>query len=325
MLTRRISAVSFKAIAEGALSLLPGTGRFFSRGTLGTGSARYCYSVWLRHLIRTAPFRQVPLSGLVVELGPGDSLGIGLAALLCGATRYIAVDTVRHADAERNLAILAQLVRLFTARAAIPAGDEFPEIKPGLADYAFPDALLSLEAMRANLAPIRIEAIATALRGVAGEDALVRYIDPASANQIPPGCASMVFSQAVLEHVDDLGGIYSACHTWLDQTGIMSHQIDLKSHGTAREWNGHWVYPDILWTLLRGRRPYLLNREPCHGHLERITQAGFNILATERYHLTSRLDRRQLAVRFRKMDEEDLGTAGIFVVAHKAARSARGV
>lgn len=314
----RISAINFKALAEGTLSLLPGTAGLFSRGTLGTGSARYCYAVWLRHLIRTAPFRQAPLEGLVIELGPGDSLGIGLAALLCGATRYIAVDVVRHANVERNLAVLSELVRLFAARTAIPAGDEFPEIKPRLDDHAFPEALLPPEAMRAHLAPARIEAIAAALRGTVGDDTPVRYVDPASGSRIPQGSASMVFSQAVLEHVDDLEGVYGACHAWLRPTGIMSHQIDLKSHGTAREWNGHWVYPDALWTLLRGRRPYLLNREPCGGHLEHIARAGFDILATERYRLPSRLERKQLAARFRSVAEEDIGTAGVFVIASKA-------
>jgi hypothetical protein len=324
MLTRRISVINFKALAEGTLSLLPGTAWLFSRGTLGTGSARYCYAVWLRHLIRTAPFRQEPLAGLVVELGPGDSLGIGLAALLCGATRYIAVDVVRHANVERNLAVLSELAQLFAARSAIPTGDEFPEIKPRLDNHAFPEALLPPEAMRAHLAPARIEAIAAALRGTVGDDAPVRYVDPASGSRIPPGSASMVFSQAVLEHVDDLEGVYGACHAWLAPTGIMSHQIDLKSHGTALEWNGHWVYPDALWALLRGRRSYLLNREPCGGHLERMARASFEVLTAERYCLPSRLERQQLAARFRTMVEEDLGTAGVFVVARNAPQPAGG-
>lgn len=320
----RISAINFKALAEGALSLLPGTARLFSGGTLGTGSARYCYAVWLRHLIRTAPFRREPLAGLVVELGPGDSLGIGLAALLCGATRYIAVDVVRYANVERNLAVLAELVQLFAARTAIPTGDEFPEIKPRLDDHTFPETLLPPEAMRSHLAPARIEAIAAALRGTAGDNALVRYVAPAFGSRIPPGSASMVFSQAVLEHVDDLEGVYDACHAWLGQAGIMSHQIDLKSHGTAREWNGHWVYPDNLWALLRGLRPYLLNREPCSGHLERIARAGFEVLASERHRLPSRLERRQLATRFRTMPDDDLGTAGVFLVARKAPQLVKG-
>ncbi len=316
----RLSAINFKALAEGALSLLPGTSGLFSRGTRGTGSARYCYTVWLRHLIRTAPFRQLPFTGLVVELGPGDSLGIGLAALLCGATRYIAIDVVRHADIDRNLAVLSELVHLFTARAPIPADDEFPEIKPKLADYAFPDVLLPPAAMLANLAPERITAIAHALQGSAGDGALVRYVDPASGKRLSAGSASMVFSQAVLEHVDNLAGVYGDCHAWLDRTGIMSHQIDMKSHGTAREWNGHWVYSDALWSLLRGSRPYLLNREPFSTHLDLLDLTGFEVLDIERTKLHSPLRSEQLARRFRGMSEDDLTTAGAFVIARKSSK-----
>jgi hypothetical protein len=314
----RIAAYSLKAIAEGALSLLPGTAALFARhGTLGTGSARYCYSVWLRHLIRTAPYRAAPLEGLVVELGPGDSLGIGLAALLSGASRYIAVDVIHHANAERNLAIFSELVQLFSSRAPVPAGSEFPAVKPELADYAFPEALLPPELMARNLDKSRIESISAALRDPSNDNALVHYVNPDAAIGIQTGSASMVFSQAVLEHVDDLSNIYTACHAWLSEGGLMSHQIDFKSHSTSREWNGHWAYPEATWRLLRGRRPYLINREPCGTHLEHLTAYGFDVLTAERTRLPSRLKRDQLARPFRCIMEEDLTTAGAFVIARK--------
>lgn len=97
----------------------------------------------------------------------------------------------------------------------------------------------------------------------------------------------------------------------------MSHQIDFKSHGTAREWNGHWIYPVPVWSLLRGHRPYLLNREPCSTHLRLMREIGFEILAVERVRLSTRLLSTQLASPFRGMGEEDLTTAGAFVIARK--------
>jgi hypothetical protein len=97
----------------------------------------------------------------------------------------------------------------------------------------------------------------------------------------------------------------------------MSHQIDFECHGTSREWNGHWVYPDPIWRLLRGRRPYLLNRLPCGCHLEALAGAGFEILAIDRVRRPSRLHGDQLAKRFRGMTEDDLTTASAFVVARK--------
>lgn len=160
-----LAAYNFKAILEGSLSLLPGGDRLFTRGTTGTDSARYCYSVWLRHLVKIQCYRGAVPDGVVVELGPGDTLGIGLAALLSGASRYIAVDVVRHADVAHNLAVLAELVDLFGARAPIPGGDEFPEIKPELNHFAFPTGILDPERLEHSLAPARVATIAAALRG----------------------------------------------------------------------------------------------------------------------------------------------------------------
>lgn len=318
----RIATYNFKAILEGGLSLLPGGNRLFRQGTQGTDSARYCYSVWLRHLVKTQMYRHAPFSGTVVELGPGDSLGIGLAALLSGASRYIAVDVVHHANIEKNLAVLAELVQLFVARTPIPGSNEFPAIKPDLDDYCFPYAILDHEQMIRNLAPERIKIITSALRGktdMQGNQSLVCYVDPITAvTKIPPRSANLVLSQAVLEHVDDLSGVYQACHTWLSPSGLMSHDIDFKSHGTSREWNGHWAYPEATWKLLRGRRPYLLNREPCGTHLGLLAAYGFDVLSVERTKLPSRLKPNQFAEPFRGIIEDDLTTASAFVIARKS-------
>lgn len=313
----RIASYNFKAIAEGSLSLIPGTTAIFNRGTQGTNSARYCYSVWLRHLVRSSAYRKRLFDGLVVELGPGDSLGIGLAALLSGARWYTAIDVVHHANVERNLAVLAELVRLFTARTPIPDDQEFPLVNPQLADYAFPHHLLDSDWMVANLAPARVNAIAAALRDQAEGLPMVRYVSPDATHELQTGSACLVFSQAVLEHVDDLSSVYAACHAWLEDGGMMSHQIDFKSHGTSRVWNGHWAYPTLVWKLIRGRRPYLLNREPCGTHLRLMETHGFEILEVERMRLPSPLRRDQLSSELQGMGCDDMTTSGAFVMARK--------
>lgn len=317
-----ITAYNTKAILEGALSLLPGGLKLFRGGTRGSDSARYCYSVWMRHLIRTRSCIEMPLDGTIIELGPGDSVGMGLAALLSGARRYIAIDVVRHADVDHNLAVLDELAALFGEQAPVPAVDEFPLIQPSLDSYAFPDAILGTEALKRNLAAARIAAIAASLQDdpiATDADLSVRYVDPAkAAGLIPSGSVDWVFSQAVLEHVDDLPGVYRACHDWLRPGGLMSHQIDFQSHGTAREWNGHWVYPYPVWRLLRGGRPYLLNRTPCGTHLKLMHDMGFEILALERERRPSRLRGEQLARPFRSMTVDDLTTASAFIIARKA-------
>ena len=68
------------------------------------------------------------LPGVVAELGPGNSLGIGLSTLLSGADRYHAFDVVPHAQVNHNLAVLDELIALFKARADIPGPAEFPQV-----------------------------------------------------------------------------------------------------------------------------------------------------------------------------------------------------
>jgi hypothetical protein len=255
---------------------------------------------------------------MVVELGPGDSLGIGLAALLSGACRYIAIDVVRHANSHQNMKVLEELVSLFACRAPIPSNHEFPEVKPHIDDLRFPASILDDGWMERNFDSKRLQAIADCLEGAAQGNPLIRYVDPATASSvIAASSVDVVFSQAVLEHVEDLQSVCRICQIWLKPEGLVSHQIDFRSHGSSREWNGHWVYSDRVWRLIRGNRPYLLNREPCSTHLRLLAENGFQIVVAERSRISSRLQRSQLAARFRKMPQEDLTTAGVYVVAQK--------
>src|SRR3954470_22636372 len=98
------------AFATGLASFVPGVRRFMVRGTGGTCSARYCYTVWMRHLIKADAASIPTVNSCVAELGPGDSLGSGFAALLSGADRYVALDAKSHANPEQNLAIFEELV-----------------------------------------------------------------------------------------------------------------------------------------------------------------------------------------------------------------------
>jgi hypothetical protein len=83
--------MNLRPIADGISSYLPGSIRL-AIGTGGTDSARYCNSVWLRHLVTLSRNGLGAVPRVVAELGPGDSLGIGLAALL-SAQRRISLST----------------------------------------------------------------------------------------------------------------------------------------------------------------------------------------------------------------------------------------
>src|SRR5215208_5299382 len=134
------------------------------KGTVGRATGAYCYSVWLRHL--SIITRAVPAfaPGIVVELGPGDSLGVGCAALLSGAEQYIGLDIVAHANPEHDAKVLEELVELFEHHAPIPDGRVFPNLQPKLSAYGFPNRLFTDDGKRRiRLDAARLQAIRAAL------------------------------------------------------------------------------------------------------------------------------------------------------------------
>ena len=72
----------------------------------------------MRHYGHLAPWLVDGPPEVMVELGPGSSLGVGLAGLLAGVKQYVALDLQVHRDAERDRRVLAGLLKLFQDRAA---------------------------------------------------------------------------------------------------------------------------------------------------------------------------------------------------------------
>lgn len=261
----------------------------------------------------------------VAELGPGNSLGVGLAALLSGVNRYYSLDVVDYTANQRNMEIFDGLVELFLKRVRIPDPTEFPEAKPLLSCYDFPGHILTEERLKQALKKERVESIRRSLadlnRGYRsdGNTRIFYFVPWYDAKVIQEGSVDLAYSQAVLEHVDDLDRTYEALARWLKPRGLLSCQIDFKCHETASEWNGHWTYSDFVWTLIRGRRPYLLNRYPHSTHLELLRKYGFEVVRDIKIVMPSRIQRKRLAPRFKNLTEEDLTTSGAFIQAIKAA------
>src|SRR5258706_3674788 len=274
------------ALVPGATSLPPIRSLLKRRvATQGTKSAVYCYGVWLRHLVMAAGCRLDSNPAAVAELGPGDSLGTGLAALLCGAQRYTALDAAPYANPQANAKIFDELVELFRARAPIPNRDEYLAVKPRLEDYAFPHHVLGVARLERALRPERLERIRGAILGEHADPRtpMIRYRAPwQEANVIEPASQDLGFSQAVLEHVDALREAYAAMRAWLKPGGYLSHQIDFKSHGYAPTWDGHWRYGDFVWRLVRGPASWFINRQPYSAHQRLLAASGFRIVHEQR-------------------------------------------
>jgi len=313
--------IDVSQIVAGILSYVPGLReKLFSGGTGGSTSARYCYSVWLRHLVMAQQHGLSTHPKAVAELGPGDSLGIGLAAMLSGADHYYAFDVVRYSTNERNIQIYDELVELFQKRERIPDNGEFPEVKPYLESYDFPrwiltDKILSLALNRGRLEEIR-EALLNPGKKIGRM--LISYIVPWQDFKVFGGVMlDMIYSQAVLEHVDDLPHTYHCLYRALKPGGYISSQIDFRSHGTATAWNGHWAYPDIVWKLMKGSRPYLINRMPHSAHIQLINKCGFRIVCDNKVQTASGIMRKHLSKQYKQLSDDDLITSGAFIQAVK--------
>ena len=92
------------SIVKGTFKHIPGIKNILSQRTGGTIESRYCYSIWMRHLMHWNIYNDnVP--EIVAELGPGDSLGTGLCSLLSGSKQLYALDVIKYWDNQRNLKI----------------------------------------------------------------------------------------------------------------------------------------------------------------------------------------------------------------------------
>ncbi len=309
----------FIEIFRGLISYLPGFDAPIFTRTGGTNSARYCYSVWMRHLMmakKQGVLDKMPK--IVAELGPGDSLGMGLAALLSGAEKYYAFDVVKYANPSKNLTIFEELINLFKNKISVPDDNEFPLVKPYLDKYNFPNEILTNELLKNNLSKERIEKIRRSIKNPEGKSSIIIYQVPWNDSSIiQKNSVDMIFSQATLEHVDDIENTYKIMYEWLKPQGFMSHQIDLKCHGTSSEWNGHWTYSDFRWKIIRGRRQWLLNRLACSNHINLVEKSGFNLIFTEKINTPSNIKKCCLSKKFQHLIYDDLNTSGLFIIAKK--------
>jgi len=299
----------------------------FNRKDLAGDLSRYSYSVWLRHLVKLHESGLSTEPRIVAELGPGKSLGVGICALLSGATTYYALDLVRYCGSP-DVGMLWRISELFKEGKSIPDDREFPDLQPKLKSYEFPSQILSEARLKVMLREERLQAIASAIENSDGrpkEDAVMQYFAPWNdAQEIKEETVDLLCSQFVLEHIDDLYETYQAMYRWLTPGGVMSHWVDFKSHAMTKDWNGHWTCSEQVWSLVRGKRPYMLNREPHSSHVKLIRQSGFEIVSDFTTRDCSGVKRDSLSTKFKRLDADDLITSGALIQCVKMKSAARG-
>ena len=317
---------TIRLMLGGLKSFLPALRAEGYKGTAGTVSGAYCYSVWMRHQALIAKAVPDHRPKVVVELGPGDSVGVGCAALLSGVDRYIGLDVVDHLRPEHDLKVLDELVTLFERRAPIPNDKQFPNLEPKLRSYAFPKKLYADDAPRQiRLDRDRVGAIRAVLlderAAVLYDDKPLGYLAPWNDRSVDRESADLVLTQSVLQDMANgdraskLEQTFASMAKWLKRGGVMSHQIDFSFPGGA-EWNHHWRYSDAAWLMVRGNRPFFENREPLSTYLELCEENGCEVVSVKRVEREG-IPRERMAPRFRDLSEQDVRTAAAHIVAVK--------
>ena len=230
------------------------------------------YSKWLQHIGAVMKQATGGMPRIVAEIGPGPSYAAGIAALIGGCSQYNALDVIEHADRSILPDVFDRIAKHFADKRESRAWG------PILPLQRFPSHLLSDRDLGELLAPSRLAALRKALADSRHGPlrVFVPWDDPAV---IEKQSVDLVFSTAAMEHVDDLGKTYAAMKTWVRPGGAASHVIDYGCHGSCRDWNGHWTCSRLTWRLLKGNRPYFLNRQPHSAHTGLLRKNGFKILA----------------------------------------------
>jgi hypothetical protein len=284
--------------------------------------AESSYGIWLKHLALSRPYRAHIVPRIVAELGPGLSLGAGLAALICGAERYIALDVVRFAKIAQVLPIFDRLVAMFSRRQQPHNASGFPSYEAALDASGFPSCLLTDDHLDRMLNSARIARLRDDLqmfvRSGGRESVYIDYIAPWKVQEVlHQGRIDFLFSHTVLQHVESLDDIWKQIGLLLRPDGVCSHQISFDSHGTSTAWNGHWAYPQVVWRVALGRKTFLINREPFSRHLNAAAVSGLKVVGAMRLRDSGGIERAAVAREWQCIDDDDLATRGAMLVAQK--------
>ena len=283
-----------------------------------TDNARYCYSVWMRHLIKTCRCADAAFPKTVAEFGPGNSIGCGLTALLCGCEHYYGFDIREYNELSEQEAILDKIIEMLKNREPVPNDNDFSNIKPSLSSYDFPFDILTDDLLEKSLSEERISIIREDLHKTNNsERKMITYIAPWNEKNVEDFKCDYVFSQAVMEHIDEIENAYNFMYKVLGDGCVMSHQIDFKSHSSSPYWNRQWGYSDRAWELVSKSHLFLINRQPLSVHLSLADKSGFKLLTLDKAIPPAEkisLSRKQLSKRYKNLSDEDMTTSGAFAV-----------
>ncbi|MEH6537226.1 MAG: class I SAM-dependent methyltransferase [Psychroserpens sp.] len=276
--------------------------------------SEYCYDVWMKYFKHWIKLKNnVP--DVVVEIGSGNSLGVGLAALLSGSSKFYALEKTQFWNNSTNLRVFDELVELFKQRRVTK---DYMEDGGEMNDksMSFPDHILNKDHLDKCLSENRLIQIREELEHPNNlNNKFIRSIIPwNSADVIEDNTVDFIFSHTVLQHLDDLSDSYNTMSKWLKKGGCLSHTIDLRSLNRTKLWNGHWTLSKLEWKIVTGGVS-LINREPLSTHLQLLEANGFEIKYQKSVLSDNTLSVEDLSDDYKHLDQRDLTTSGYYYFA----------
>lgn len=278
-------------------------------------SVAYIRQVFADYMIYGA-LTPMQLRGMrVLELGPGDNLGVGLLFLAHGAEQVVALD------------------KFYSQRDDAHQREIYRALRKGL----------SGEPRR------RFDEALDLSHGVAFNPNRLRYLFGHGVEEAPSvlgkAAFDLVVSRAVLEEVFEIDEAFAAMDALLKPGGWMLHKIDLRDYGLFSRRGMHpltfLTIPDFVYDLM-ARDVGCPNRRLVDYYREKLAQMGYNALFRVTHLVGRRLEltphlrepaknvdytdetlamiaaiRPQLLGRFRALSDADLMVAGIFLAARK--------
>ncbi len=251
---------------------------------------RDCVDAYFEHL-RIAP-ADVPafLSGkTLMEYGPGDLPGVAALMVARGASKVYCVDRFPLVNlSPKNARVLGDLID----------GSHGIERERLLACLARPGD------PAAGFAPERIEYLVRP----SGLSGLRESVD-------------LVFSRAVLEHVDDLEATFADMTAALRPGALAIHQADLRSHGLHLSNPLDFLaWSRSLWQLMYSEKgvPNRWRIDKYRSILQRLPAEVLELLPTKlAAHEHVAAVRPALAPEFQAISDEDLSWLGFWLVMRK--------
>ena len=264
------------------MALAPVPYRFWQRASLFRHGAMldgsYVRGVFEKHSTFVG---SIPSSPVLLEVGPGDSIGSALLASAIGASRTYLVDVGAFASTDVNL--YRRMARYLS-----DAGYDVPDISRAV---SFDDLL---QASSATYLTEGVESLAS----------------------IPAGSIDFAWSNSVLQHVQrgDIVHLAGELRRVLKETGVSSHTIDFRDM-LGGELN-HLRFPPTLWESRWVKRSgAYTNRLRCSEILGIFRDAGFSVqIVRQKRWSELPTPRKAMSHPFRRRSADDLLTYHLDVV-----------